>query len=129
MSPILVTLTSRSDSNFERSNISLKENKRDGVDSNSNGFNYCVRKRERTILLFSADCKDIFCALSPTYDTLGFITIYQSINVNIFEPLQCSTFRTSTLWNTIECCRGFQDMKDEISTSLNASDIFGLIFY
>ena len=32
VSPILVTLTSRSDSNFERSNISLKENKRDGVD-------------------------------------------------------------------------------------------------
>ena len=37
VSPILVTLTSHSDSNFERSNISLKENKRDGVDLNSNG--------------------------------------------------------------------------------------------
>ena len=36
---------------------------------------------------------------------------------------------TSTLWNTIECCRGFEDMKDEISSSLKASDIFGLIFY
>ena len=34
-----------------------------------------------------------------------------------------------TLWNTIECCRGFDDMKDEISSSLKASDIFGLIFY
>ena len=32
VSPILVTLTSSSDSNFERSNISLKENKRDDVD-------------------------------------------------------------------------------------------------
>ena len=32
VSPILVTLTSRSDSNFERSNINFKENKRDGVD-------------------------------------------------------------------------------------------------
>ena len=32
VSPILVTLTSRSDSHFEQSNISLKENKRDGVD-------------------------------------------------------------------------------------------------
>ena len=30
MSPILVTLTSHNDSNFERSKISLKENKRDG---------------------------------------------------------------------------------------------------
>ena len=29
--PILITLTSRSDSNFERSNISLKETKPDGV--------------------------------------------------------------------------------------------------
>ena len=43
------------DSNFERSNISLKENKRDGVDSNSNGFDYCVRENEEKILWFSAD--------------------------------------------------------------------------
>ena len=43
---LLVTLTSCSDSNFERSHISLKENKRGGVDSNSNGFDYCVRKSE-----------------------------------------------------------------------------------
>ena len=35
VSPIPVTLTSRSDSDFEWSNISLKENARDGVDSNS----------------------------------------------------------------------------------------------
>ena len=34
-----------------------------------------------------------------------------------------------TLWNTIECCRGFEDMKDAISSSLKAYDIFGLIFY
>ena len=40
---ILVTLTSRSDSNFERSNISLKENKPDGIDLNSNGLDYCVQ--------------------------------------------------------------------------------------
>ena len=55
VSPILVTLTSRSDSNFERSNVSLKENKRDGVDSNSNGFGYCARKNEGKIIWFSAD--------------------------------------------------------------------------
>ena len=47
MSPILVTLTSRSDSNFERSNISLKENKRDGVDPNSDGLDYCFQKNEK----------------------------------------------------------------------------------
>ena len=46
MSPILVTFTSPSDSNFEQSNISLKENKPYGVDPNSNSFYYCVRKKE-----------------------------------------------------------------------------------
>ena len=46
MSPILVTLTSSSDSNFERSNTSLKENIPDGVDPNSDGHDYCVRKNE-----------------------------------------------------------------------------------
>ena len=46
--------TSRSDSAFERSNISLKENKRDGVDPNSNGLEYCIRKNEGKILSFSA---------------------------------------------------------------------------
>ena len=52
MSPILVTLTSHSDSNFERSNISLKENKRDGVDLNSNGLDYCVRKNKEKLYGF-----------------------------------------------------------------------------
>ena len=39
VSPILVTLTSRSDSDFESSNVSLKENKPDGVNPNSNDIN------------------------------------------------------------------------------------------
>ena len=56
MSPILVTFTPGSDSNFERSTISLKENKRDGVDLNSNGLDHCVRKNEGKILRLSADC-------------------------------------------------------------------------
>ena len=38
------------------SNISLKENKQDGVDLNSNGLDYCVRKNEGKIRWFSADC-------------------------------------------------------------------------
>ena len=50
VSPILVTLASRSDSNFERSNISLKENKRDGVDMNSKCLDCYVRKNEGKIL-------------------------------------------------------------------------------
>ena len=55
VSPILVMLTSRNDSNFESSNVSLKENKPDGVNPNSNDIDYYVRKNERKILWFSAD--------------------------------------------------------------------------
>ena len=51
MSPILVTLTSRNDSNFERSNIRLKENKRDGVDASYNCLNYCVQKNEKNSMV------------------------------------------------------------------------------
>ena len=56
VSPILVTLTSRSDSNFESSNVSLKEAKPDGVILKSNDIDYYVRKNEGKNLLFSADC-------------------------------------------------------------------------
>ena len=42
MSPTLPMHTSRSDSNFECSNISVKENKCDGVDLNCNGLAYCI---------------------------------------------------------------------------------------
>ena len=57
VSPILVTLTSsRNDSNFESSYNSLKENKPDGVNPNSNYIDYFVRKNEGKILWFSADC-------------------------------------------------------------------------
>ena len=55
VSPILVTLTSRSDSDFEISNVSLKENKPDGVNPNSNDIDYYVRKNEGKIRSFSAD--------------------------------------------------------------------------
>ena len=56
VSPILVTLTSRSDSDFESSNVSLKGNKPDGVNLNSNDIDYYVRKNEGKIRWFSADC-------------------------------------------------------------------------
>ena len=49
VSPILVTLTSRSDSDSESSNVSLKENKLDGVNPNSNDVDYYVRKNEGKI--------------------------------------------------------------------------------
>ena len=49
MSPILVTLTSSSDSNFERSNISLEENKRDGVDPSQLMYSK-ERRRNYTVL-------------------------------------------------------------------------------
>ena len=65
MSPILVTLKSHIDSNFERSNISLKENKRDGVDLNSNLLDYCIRKNEGKMPWCSADCMcEIFLILT-----------------------------------------------------------------
>ena len=56
VSPILVKLTSRSDSNSESSNVNLKENKPDGVNSNSDDIDYYLRKNEGKILWFSADC-------------------------------------------------------------------------
>ena len=52
VSPILVMLTSRNDSNFESSNVSLKENKPDGVNPNSNYIDYFFRKNEGKILWF-----------------------------------------------------------------------------
>ena len=55
VSPILVTVTSRNDSDFESSNVSLKESKPDGVNPNSNDIDYYVRKNEGKIRWFSAD--------------------------------------------------------------------------
>ena len=46
VSLILVTVTSRSDSDFESSNVSLRENKHDGVNPNSNDMDNYVRKNE-----------------------------------------------------------------------------------
>ena len=56
VSPILVTLTLRNDSDFESSNVSLKENKPDGVNPNSKDIDYYVRKNEGKIPWFSPDC-------------------------------------------------------------------------
>ena len=55
VSLILVTLRSRNHSNCQSSNVSLKENKPDGVNPNSNDIEYYVRKNEGKIRLFSAD--------------------------------------------------------------------------
>ena len=56
VSPILVIFTSRCDSDFESSNVSLEENKPDGVNSNSNDIYYYVRKNEGKMRRFLADC-------------------------------------------------------------------------
>ena len=59
VSPILFTLTSSRIliSNVRiLANISLKESIPDGVDPNSDGHDYCVRKNEGKIRWFSADC-------------------------------------------------------------------------
>ena len=55
VSLILVTLTSRSDSDFKSSDVSLKENKPDSVNPNSNDIDYYVRKNEGKNRWFSAD--------------------------------------------------------------------------
>ena len=71
MSPILVTLTSRGDSNFEGSDISRKENKRDGIHLNSNGLDYCVGKNEGKFLWFSADCMTVKTEMFDTDEVKG----------------------------------------------------------
>ena len=52
MSPILVTLTSRNDSDFKSSNVSLKENKPDGVNPNSNVIDHYVRRMKEKLYGF-----------------------------------------------------------------------------
>ena len=49
MSPILVMLTSCTDSDFEHSNFSLKENEFDGIDPNSNNLDYCVQRMKKVV--------------------------------------------------------------------------------
>ena len=55
VSLILITLTSRNDSDCQSSKVSLKENKPDGVNPNSNDIEYYVRENEGKIRWFSAD--------------------------------------------------------------------------
>ena len=70
MSPTLVTLMSRSDSDFEISNVSLKENKPDGVNPNSNDIDYYVRKNEGKIRWFSANCFRLKFPLEVVFQVL-----------------------------------------------------------
>ena len=77
VSPILVTLTSRSDSDFERSNHSLKENKPDGVDPNPNDLDYYVRKNDGKILSFSADCYRRFSLFFLIYITSNLTALHR----------------------------------------------------
>ena len=73
MSPILVTLTSRSDSNFDPSNITLKENKWDGVDQNSNGLDYYVQKNgfRQTV---QSECTAVFIKVATSTLHLDHVT-------------------------------------------------------
>ena len=50
MEPKTVTLTPHRDSDFESSNISVHDNKLDGIDLSSNSLDYCIRKSGRNIL-------------------------------------------------------------------------------
>ena len=91
MSQILITLTSRSDSDFEHSNINLKENKLDGVDLNSNGLAYCVRKNEGKILWFSADCIGMHVTLSLAR-FLSHLKEYMEYMLNSSDRLKVKAF-------------------------------------
>ena len=84
MSPILVTLTSRSDSDFERSNFSLKENKPDGVNPNPNDINYYVRKNEGKIRWFSADCVKRYCIKNSVDNNVAQFTDIHSALLTLF---------------------------------------------
>ena len=53
------------DSGFEISNVSLKENKPDGVNPNSNDIDFYVRKNEGKILWFWAHCIYIYISIIP----------------------------------------------------------------
>ena len=61
-----------------------------------------------------------FCPNLPHLHYLFLFSVY---------PPWLYIVRKNWLWNTTECFRCFEDMKDEISSSLKASDILGLIFY
>ena len=78
-------LTSSSDSDFEPSNISLKENKPDGVHLNSNGLDYCVRKNEGKILWFSTDCKS---SQKPFYFTVVLHKPRNCLHIHHLIPFQ-----------------------------------------
>ena len=51
MSPILVTLTLHRDSNFERSNVSFKENKPDDVDPNFIVSTVAFKRKKKSTVL------------------------------------------------------------------------------
>ena len=76
VSPILVMLTSRSDSDFESSNVSLKENKPDGINPNSNDIDYYVRKNEMKILWFL-----VGCTMAHFAKELVLFKIYKAIGI------------------------------------------------
>ena len=107
---ILVTLTSRSDSDFKRSNVSLKENKPNGVNSNSNDIDYYVRKNEGKILWFSADWYD-YSSRSILFRAYAYflyhsiIYLLKSINLQLsadgeipYDKLCCQTHSKTNGW-------------------------------
>ena len=65
VSPILVMLMSHSDFTIECSNISLKENKWDDVDLNSNDLDNCVRKKEGKIICLGQTDLQLFDQNDP----------------------------------------------------------------
>ena len=81
---------SRSDSDFERSNVSLKENKLDGVNPNSNDIGYYVRKNEGKFFGFRQTVQSItFLNKLPNYLIFAHLRLlslentYNSVNLTL----------------------------------------------
>ena len=87
MSPILVKITSRNDSDFESSNVSLKENKPDGVNPNSNDIDYYVRKNEGKIRWFSADCVKRYCMKNSVDNDVAQFTDIHTVVISLYLVL------------------------------------------
>ena len=80
MSSILGMLGSCHDSDFESSNVSLKENKADGVDPNSKDLNYCIRKNEEKNSMVFGRLSQVNFSLKASFGHLGGPQIHRSVD-------------------------------------------------
>ena len=109
VSPVLVTLSSRSDSNFERSNISLKENKRDDDDLNFNILDYCVRKNEGQFCGFRQTAHEHMQQSGLTVLIYVVFTLYRIVKRSIAEsaPDRASVYTTNAAFEAVSALKQY----------------------